>query len=637
MTALLAAAAVVTALGAHSSASELGELTLEQLTQVTIISASKRPEALFEVPASVFVVTASDIRRAGVRNIPDALRLVPGVEVARDGRDSWSISMRGFNNDLSNKLLVLIDGRTVYSPLYAGVFWDVQNLMIEDIDRIEVIGGPGGTMWGANAVNGVISIITKPATATLDGVAIVSGDDPWVTAVRYGHAIDDTSAVRGYLRYFERPEREHSQGGFRYDHSHADARFTLQGDVYRGSTDVLFPSDFTLGTLPTMLPGAVEVRGHNLLGRGTWELDGGGELRVRAFYDHTHRDIPGTFIEDRDTWDAELQHQLPAARAHQVQWGMGVRYTHDDVENTSIARFDPMSRGSTTLNAFAQDAIALFDGRAHLTLGTKVEHNDYTGLEWQPQVRGTWRFGGDSIAWFAASQAVRIPSRLDTDLRLTAPLALPDGTLLYVQVEGDPDFRAEDVRAYEAGYRFRIGARWSFDAAVYRHVYSGLQVTAAGVPVLVTDGPVPYLLLPASIANGMDGDGVGGTLAANWSPHESWRFQLHYAYLDLNLHDRPGFTTDGPSVAGNSPRHQYGVRAFADLTPSLSLYAGWRRVDDLPSAASPGYDTVDASLLWSPHARVDLSLTATGLGGDHVEFGGYAIEPAIVGEVVWHF
>ncbi len=631
-------AAVAAAVVANTVAvDDLGDLSLEQLTQIQVVTPSKRFEPLFETPAAVHVVTAADIRRAGVRSIPEALRLAPGVEVARDGHDSWSISIRGFNNDLSNKLLVLIDGRAVYSPLYAGVFWDVQNLMLEDIDRIEVINGPGGTMWGANAVNGIINIITRPAHETAGGLAVVSGDDPWnVAALRYGTTLGSGTAARAYARYFERDAREHGQGGFRVD----GTGYTFQGDVYRGSTDGVFRDDaFELGEMPGETPGSIDVGGHNLLYRWTRQGDEDAMLRVRAFYDHTRREIPGTFEERRDTYDLDVQAGLAPRGRHLIQWGAGARLTRDDIENTSFAAFDPASRSALTLNVYAQDTVTLAPESVFLTVGTKLEHNEYTGLEWQPQARLAWHPNEATMVWAAASSAVRVPARLETDLTLTAPIPVPGAPMpFYVVVETDDSVRAEDLTAYALGYRFRAGGQWTIDATLFRHDYDNLIVTSAMDPVVVTDQPLsPYTVIPATLTNGMEGSGQGGTLAVNWSPTPAWRVQLHYSHFDLDLRNRPGFDTGGPDVAGNSPRNQYALRAFADLGNDVSLYAGWRHVDALPNADSPGYDTGDLSIRWMPGDRLELSLTGSNLGGDHIEFGGYVIEPSVTGSVLWRF
>jgi iron complex outermembrane recepter protein len=634
-------AAVAASVAASMAVDDLGDLSLEQLTQIQVVTPSKRFEPLFDAASSIHVITASDIRRSGARSIPEALRLAPGVEVARDGRDSWSISIRGFNNDLSNKLLVLIDGRAVYSPLYAGVFWDVQHVMLEDIDRIEVINGPGGTMWGANAVNGVINIITRSATDTTGGLASLTGDDPWnVAALRYGARIGDDAASRIHLRYLERDGHEHGHGGFRIDATGDTSRHTFQGDIYRGSTDGVFRDDeFALGEVPGESPGSIEVGGHNLLYRWTLDRGDGANLRVRAFYDHTRREIPGTFEERRNTFDLDFQGALAPRGRHLLQWGAGARLTRDDIENTSFAMFDPASRSALTVNVYGQDTITLVPESVLLTIGTKLEHNDYTGIEWQPQARVAWHHGANSMAWFAVSQSVRVPARLETDLTLTAPVMVPGAPFpFYVQVTGDRDVSAEDLIAYEAGYRFRAGANWTLDASVFRHEYDNLIVTAAGAPILVVDQPLsPFMIIPATLANGMQGSGQGGTVAANWSPSPAWRVQLHYSHLDLDLENRPGFATEGPTVAGNSPRNQYALRVFADVGHDVSLYAGWRHVDALPNAGSPGYDAGDLSVRWMPSDRFELGVTAHNLGGDHVEFGGYEVEPAVTGTIVWRF
>ena len=632
MTLTLAAAAAA-AFAAASATTDLGDLSLEELAQITVASVSKREEILFETPADAYVITAADILRSGVRTLPEALRLAPGVEVAQTGPDDWSITMRGLNSDLSNKLLVLIDGRSVYSPLYAGVFWDVQHVVLEDVDRIEVIGGPAGTMWGANAVNGVINIITKPAADTPGGLFTVSGDDPWTSELRYGSGVAGGDA-RGYLRQFDHDAREHTQAGFRWDRGDDDERFTVQGDAYSGSTDGVFRSDFTPPALPVDVPGEVVVRGYNLIARWTRVDAEGDRLRVRGYVDHTYRDLPGTFTERRDTLDVELQQSLAPRGRHQWTWGVGARHSADEVGSTSFARFDPPKRSTLTPHAFAQDVIALTDA-LRLTLGTKLEHNDFTGFELQPQVRAAWRLADGAMLWGAVSRAVRVPSRLDRDLTLTAPVPVVGLPLpLFVVVDTNPSFDSEELVAYELGHRLRIDSSWSIDIAAFHHDYDDLQVTTVGAPTVVGD---THLVIRGTLQNGMRGSSNGALLAVNYSPMPSLRAQYHYTYLNLDLENEPGVVSSGPSLAGNSPEDTHALRVFWDVGADVSVYASWRSVGALPNAGTPAYGVADLSIRWSPTRRLDLSLTATDVGGRHAEFPGYVVEPAIAGRVAWHF
>ncbi len=337
--------------GAQAQANGLWELSIEQLSQVRITTVSRTPEPRAGAAAAVHVITREEILRSGVRNIPEALRLAPGVEVSRLGTGSWSITMRGFNNDLSNKLLVLIDGRSVYSPLFAGVFWDVQDTFITDIERIEVIGGPGGALWGANAVNGVINIITRPTSATEGGSAqITAGNTLNSAALRFGGLLSSEASARGYVKKTEGDDSkritggdafdawELAQSGFRvdWDRDENDS-ITVQGDIYRGEKDSMLRSDFTLGTLPFEYPGSIEVAGHNLLTRWDHALEEGSSVRLQAYLDHTRRDIPGTYNEKRTTVDVDFQHTLPRLNSHQLVWGAAYRRTRDELDNTTFA------------------------------------------------------------------------------------------------------------------------------------------------------------------------------------------------------------------------------------------------------------------------------------------------------------
>ncbi len=418
---VLGAAWLGAAQTALADSGDLLDLSIEQLADLQITSVSRAEERLADAPAAVFVITGDEIRRSGVRSIAEALRLAPGVEVARRNAAAWSITIRGFNSDLANKLLVLIDGRSVYSPLYAGVYWDVQDTLLEDIDRIEVIAGPGGTLWGANAVNGVINIITRPA-ATTSGAFLEAGggnEERSFAGFRYGGTLGSDIAARVYVKYFDRdPSIQTSgaegvdaarlaQAGFRMDWGSVDAdRFTVQGDVYGGQEGGTFLDSFTLGTRPAgSATGEAGVRGANVLARWDRTLDSGASLTLQAYEDHTNRDIPNTYHEKRDTLDVDFQHHLRHRERHDVLWGLGFRSSADKIANTALATFDPDHRDDHTFSAFLQDKIALKSDKWYLTLGSKFEHNDYSGSETQPNVRLSWLVSERQSFWMAASRS----------------------------------------------------------------------------------------------------------------------------------------------------------------------------------------------------------------------------------------
>jgi iron complex outermembrane recepter protein len=623
---------------AAQDASSLLDLSIEELGLLQVTSVSRRAESRNDAPASVHVITRDQIRRSGVRTLPDALRLAPGVEVARNGSSSWTISMRGFSNDLSNKLLVLIDGRSAYSPLYAGVFWDVQGTFLEDIDRIEVIAGPGGTLWGANAVNGVINIITRSAWDTDGGVLQVGGGNELdvFAGLRYAGRIGDDVAIRGYVQRTEfdaartlagddaADDWRMSRAGFRLDTDLGPTdSLTVQGDVYDGRESSLLRGDFTLGTLPDEYRGIVDVSGGNLLARWERSLDDGASLRVQGYFDRTDRDIPGAFHEERDTIDLDFQHNLPIVGRHELIWGAGLRRTSDELGNTTFATFDPAARTDRTYSLFAQDKIDLRNGRLFLTLGSKFEHNDYTGFEYQPNARLSWLVTERQTLWAALSRAVRIPARLNEDLELTAPVQVPGLDLpLYVNVLGNRDFESEELLAREVGYRMAVRSNLSFDVTLFLHEYDRLFTNEAG-SVSAEPGPPPYLLLPIAQGNGLRGDTYGGTLAANWQPLPTWRLALHYAHLRFDLENRPGSNdANALNVAGNSPRNQAAIQSFVDLPGDLSLFTGIRYVDELPNQNVPSYTAVDLSLDWRPAERLTASLTVQNANDRrHLEFG----------------
>jgi len=633
----------------------LEDLSLEQLSKIEITSVSKQSESLLDAPASVFVITADDIRRSGVNSIPEALRLAPGVEVARINSHQWAISIRGFNSDITNKLLVLIDGRSVYSPLYAGVFWDVQDAMLDDIDRIEVISGPGGTLWGANAVNGVINIITRSAKDTQGGLLELGGgnEERKFGGVRYGGQLGD-AAVRAYIKSSDHDASRKldgnggnddwrmTQGGFRLDWQPVAAdRFTLQGDVYHGSEDGIFPGSFTFGTLPgASFHDEVNLAGSNLLGRWSRQLDATSDFTLQVYYDHTLRDIPSTYQEKRDTGDIDFQHHFTLGQRNDLLWGLGYRWTSDDIDNTTFASFIPDHRIDETFSAFLQDKIDLWQQRVFLTLGSKLEHNDYSGFEYQPNARLSWLISDKQTAWTAISRAVRIPARLDTDLQLAIPLNI--GIPVYVTVQGNKHIESEKLIAYEAGYRVQLTPAVSIDLATFYDDYDDIQTAETGAPILVVNPPLVYGVLPKTLESGIEGKAYGGTLMMNWRPLTNWRLRFQYALFDMHLENKPGSNdVDSKTEEDNSPHNQYAVYSFLDLPHQLSLYTGVRHVDGLKNLDSPNYTSVDVGLIWNPLTYLQLSVTAQNLNDpSHLEFGpsqGQEIERSIYGKIQWRF
>ncbi len=637
-------------------ADALRTMTIEELLSVDVSTASRRPESLHETAAAAYVITRDAIHRSGATTIPDALRLAPGVEVAQVGAHSWAVSMRGFNGDLSNKLLVLIDGRSVYSPLFAGVFWDVQNYLMADIERIEVIEGPGGTLWGANAVNGVINIITRSAFDTLGTRVEIGGgnEERSFGSARFSTRLGDDGAIRGYVKAFDQSGAQRlsdgesfddwrmTQGGFRSDSDVGDTDVvTLQGDAYEGEEGGESDRDFTLGTLPTgPRVTNTQLDGANLLGRWTHASNERSELALQVYWDRTSRAIPRTYNERRDTTDIDLQQRLNLG-AHDFVWGLGARRTSDELHNTVFASFVPPDRTDWTYSGFVQDQFSFANGRARLTLGSKLEHNNYTGYEPQPNARFAWLASDRQTWWAAVSQAVRIPARLDADIRLTVPLAIPGIPIpVYARINGSDNFDSERLTAYEGGWRMQVRPTLSLDLSLFYNDYDDLATTEPLTPLVEAGPNGPYLLLPNVRDNRKEGESYGGTLLAQWQPIDTWRLQFQYSYLEVDLDPKSG-TLDPTirSTEGNSPEHQVGVQSYADLPHDITFFAQLRYVDKLPALGIHQYTELAMSFSWQATSSIELRLSGRNLlDPRHPEFGSgdpLEIERSIYGSIVF--
>src|SRR3989442_2378087 len=567
------------------AARDLADLSLEQLANITVSSVSGREEPLSGAPASVYVITGDEIRRAGASSIPDALRLAPNLQVAHIDANQWAISARGFTTTLANKLLVLIAGRTVYTPLFSGTFWEAQDVMLEDIERIEVISGPGATLWGANAVNGVINILTRSSAATQGLLASAAiGTNDRQVAARYGAQLagatyriyaknvrrDATALANGVSN---RDDAEHTQVGFRSDWEHAGDRFTLQSDAYTAEAN--------------QVPAAREYSGFNILGRWTRELGDGARLRTQLYFDTTDRNHPGTFRESLDTYDFELQHTLRPRGSHRLLWGLGLREHRDQVENSPTIAFLPPSRRLERHHVFAQDEIAL---RRDLdfTLGAKVETNTYTGGEFLPSARLAWRPSASQLVWTALSRAVRAPSRVDRELFSPAnpPFVLAGGA----------EFRSEVANVFELGYRAQPSARLSYSATAFHHDYKHLRTLA----------PSPGGLM---VANDREGRVYGVESWGTWRPQDWWRLSAGVTRLHRGFSLRPG-AVDFQSAASEraDPNGWWKLRAAFDLGAASELDILTRHYGALDARDVPAYTAVDARYAWRAARRVELSL-----------------------------
>jgi iron complex outermembrane receptor protein len=629
---------------------DFSRMSLEDLSNIEITSVSKSPERILDAAAAITVITSEDIRRSGATSIPEALRLADNLNVAQKNSHDWAISARGFNTDLANKLLVLIDGRTVYTPLFSGVFWDRQDYLLEDIERIEVISGPGSTLWGANAVNGVINIITKSAKDT-QGLYVEAGvgnELKSATALRYGGKLASNVSYRLYGKYFDRDDQvltngrnatdswRMSQGGFRIDaEASAQNSFTLQGDFYG-----LDEEDPLTGK-------ESGANGSNILGRWTHTFSADSDMSLQLYYDRTHLSLPklanairpaGVLKDDLDTYDIDFQHRFRLNERNQIVWGLGYRYTHNVFDSAPTVALDPEHLDQDLYSAFIQDEIKLHE-KLFFTLGTKVEHTDYTGWEVEPSARLQWNVSTNQMLWAAVSRAVRTPSRLDRDLRTPTnfPLSFPQDIL-----KGSDDFVSENVVAYELGYRAQLGPKVSTSISTFYNEYDDIR------SVRVTPGGL--LGLPFVFDNDLKGETYGIELGVNYQVSDWWRLHLGYNLLEENIRIKPGGMDLNNGLNETSdPRHQASIRSSMNLPNNLELDAQLRWVDTLHNnnGADAGivssYSELNVRLGWHPTSKLELSIVGQNLLHDHhVEYGfnnaaRIEIERSVYGKVQWRF
>jgi iron complex outermembrane receptor protein len=634
---------------------ELLELSLEELLDVEVTSVSRKAERRFDAAAAVHVITSEDIRRSGVTSLPEALRLAPGVQVARIDANRWAISIRGFNSRFANKLLVLIDGRTLYSPFFSGVYWDVQDTVLEDIDRIEVIRGPGATLWGANAVNGIINVMTKSAQDT-QGTLISAGignEERSFAALRYGNSLGDDAFYRVYAKFFNRDgavvaatdrdakdEWQQWRGGFRLDWEPAEQdEITVQGEVYRGNSGEQRESYALTTPFVTVSDGGEDVQGGHILGRWDRQFSLESDLALQLYYDHNQRETVNYDVE-LHTVDVDFQHRFPLAKNHKFLWGLGVRYYSDEVRNTFTLSFGA-DKSTFLWSGFVQDEITLLPDQLRLTVGSKFEHNSYTGLEIQPNLRLLWTPHNQHTVWAAVSRAVRTPSRLERDF--VGNLVSPPGAMapgappnpfpapLVLRIAGDEDINSEELIAYELGYRFQVTPNLLLDFAGFYNDYdelrsaepSNLVCEPSGIPV--TAFPPCFLtasniLLPIVSANRLEGETFGVEATVDWELNRWWDIQAAYSYLQVDLRSR-GDSMTRPMGEGSDPSHQLSLLSSLDLPQAMKLDLWLRYVDDLPELDVDSYIALDGRLAWQPKAEIELSLVGQNLlDNRHVEF-----------------
>jgi iron complex outermembrane receptor protein len=584
---------------------DLKNLSLEELMNIEITSVSRRPEQLEQAASAIQVITQADIRNSGAKTLPEALRLASNLQVAQANSSQWAISARGFNNVLANKLLVLIDGRTVYTPLYAGVFWDVQNILLEDVDRIEVISGPGGTLWGANAVNGVINIITKSSKNTkgLFAEATAGSNLPGIASLRYGGQLGEKLAYRIYGLRFKLgntllttgsksgDEWKIAQGGFRMDWDASEKdNVSFQGNIYDGRPN------------PDAIQIPVIASGSNLLLHWDHKTSVKSDYQLQIYYDHTWRDFSNNFTEDLKTYDIDWQHHYQVGLRHQMNYGADFRIMDHNVTNLQLFNFLPEHKVLYLYSVFLQDRIMMWEDRLYLTLGAKIEHNSYTGLEFQPNGRLTWAAAKNQTIWAAVSKAVRTPARIDRDFSLLSAQGTP------VILTND-HFVSATVTAYELGWRIHPVKTLSLSLSTFYNIYDNIRS--------VEPGPAPTFL-PVTFANGVKGESYGVELAITTQVTSWWQLKGGYTFFDKKMSAKPGKKDlNKASAESNDPKHQAVVQSNIKLPANFEVGTVIRYIDKLPEPYVPEYLSLDLRIEWKLSKAIEVNIVGQNLLDDH--------------------
>jgi iron complex outermembrane receptor protein len=651
--------APIAAFAQTSTQRDLTQIPLEDLMNVQVVSVSRKEQKLSQTGAAVFVITRDDIRRAGAANVPDVLRMAPGVNVARVDANAWAVSIRGFNGRYSDKLLVLIDGRSIYSPAFSGVYWDQVDVPLEDIERIEIIRGPGGTAWGANAVNGVINIITMSSKATQGGLLVAQGGSGELGGLaQYGGKAGATGTYRAFGRYLNTNSSLNTagaaaadgwhayHGGFRFD-LEPSARDTLmvQGDLYQtgeGQTVTTVLSDH----LPTVATfnDPVRVNSGNLQARWNHTLQKGSDISVNLYFDHDKRLDQG-LEEKSNTFDIDFLHHIAINSRNDLVWGLGYRVTNDAMTSGYSTAWFPTRRTTNLFSEFVQDEITIAKS-ARLTIGTKLEHNSYTGFEYEPSVQFVWTPTGRQTIWLSAARTIRQPSRQDTDILYdSAIIPLAGGAFGVLKFIGNKDIQAEQLRDYEAGYRTQITKTFSLDVAAFRGYYRQLQTSETPVPSFVSTPAPPHIDLSAVLVAAARTNTYGGEVFGTWSVTSRWRLSPGYSLLHMSpILDPSGQPSATKSAPGDTPKHQIQFRSTLGLRSNLdwdtSLYFVGKLIED----ETPSYTRLDMQLRWRPGESIEFALAGQNLlTPRHTEFGdAYSVahtqvQRSILGKITWRF
>jgi iron complex outermembrane receptor protein len=634
-------------------AQDLKRLSLEELLRVEISTVMRVPEPATAIPAAVFVITQDDIRRSGATSLPEVLRLAPGLQVAQQDAARYSIGMRGFADRLARSMLVLIDGRAVYSPLFAGTYWEVQDTLLEDIERIEIIRGPGGTLWGANAVNGIINIITKRAQDTRGALvsATLGSDAQGPIGVRYGGKAGSNGFFRVYAKAFDRDPQFHAddadydkwrmvQGGFRGDWTLSRSRtLTVQSDLYMGDLGQRFSVPLSAPPFTQTSTRDAALSGGNVLAR--WIAPSArGEYQLQTYYDRTSRD-ERPVAETRDTFDLDFQHRRRLGQRHGLVWGAGYRVTTGRITALAPTAFVPPDRTDNLYTAFVQDDFTVRPERLRLVFGTKLEHNDYSGFEIQPSARLMWTIDASNSLFSAVTRAVRTPSRVETDYTTTS-LANPS-VPAFVRLQPNPQFEAEELTAYELGYRVRtIPSLYVTASGFFNHLENTLS-TELLTPFAETTPPPARLILPVTFRNGLHGNSHGLEITGDLRPLSWWRATANYSFLRVQMTRNPGSAdvSQERRYEGLSPRHQIQVVSSVDLPRRVSFDWFLRYISELPAGPVPSYATSSVRASWQPSPQVEVAIVGQNLHDSrHLEWptgagGNVLIERSAHVTVTW--
>ena len=612
-------------------------MSLEELGNIEITSVSKKPQSLSDAAASVFIITSEDIRRSGASTLPDALRLAPNLHVAQVSASSYAISARGLNGsgNAPNKLLILIDGRSVYSPLFSGIFWDAQDVLLEDVERIEVISGPGSTLWGINAVNGVINVITRSAKDTHGALASGQiGNIGNTTAFRYGGALGEDAHYRVYGKTSNRKDTSLESGtdvsdgwnknqvGFRVDWSHAADQVAIMGNLYEGDIGQPKPGSLTVSLGPPFVLENIGISGTNLTANWQHLLDGGSKINLQVYYDRTLRDVPNVFSDTDDIYDVQFQHSLKPMGRHSVTWGASYRYSRDEFNSKNpVISLLPENTNQNWLSVFGQDEIALAKN-LNLTLGTRFERNVYTGYEFLPDARLAWKVTPQQLLWTAISRSVRAPARLDADafVPATPPFIL----------RGGPEIKSEIAKVYQLGYRGQVSPKFNFEATVFYNDYDQLRTQEV-------DPSFTFI----TFANEMEGHSHGVEIWGTYQLLPQWRVSAGVTTLSQTLKLKPGSNDfSAPDNSDKDPSHTWQLRSAYNISPNKEFDVSIRHVAELNSPNVPSYTAIDARLGWRIRKNIELSVIGQNLlGTEHVEYGSpqfrSEIPQAVFFKVVW--